>query len=110
MKNLINNIKVKMIAKSLASNGIVRNIFLKVGGNSLHIGEVSFSDNEGAGKFNANFDKEVGGGMEFSGNYDCKLIVKDLSIKGDGGEEFSMELLELNSIAEAMELFASIVK
>ena len=110
MKNLFSNIKIKMLVKSLVANGSAKNIALKVGGNALIIGEINFSSNESGEKFNLNLDKAAGGGLEFSGNHDCKIEIKGLSIMGEGGEEFHMELLELNSIAEAMEIFASIAK
>ena len=110
MKSLINSVKMKLIAKSLVSNGIVQNLELKVGGNRLHIGEINLLNNEVGGKINLNFSKEAGGHLEVSGDHDCKLMVKDLRISGDKGEEFQMEYMELNSIAEAAELFASILK
>lgn len=110
MKNLINSVQVKLALKSLAANGSLKNLHLKVGGNNLTVGEVTFTDNNKDIRIDVSFSKEAGGGFEISGDHDHKLTIKDLTINGDGGQEFSIEHLELNSIGEAMELFASIMK
>ena len=110
MKNLINDVKVKFALKSLLVNGSLKNLHLKVKGNVLIIGEVVFVDNNKGNKANLSFNKDSGGNLEVSGNHDYKLVINNLSINGDGGEELSFESLELNSVAEGMELFASILK
>ena len=110
MKNLINSVQVKLALKSLAANGSLKNLHLKVGGNTLYIGEINFTDSNKGSKGDISFSKEKGGNLEISGNHDYKLSVKNLTINGDKGEEFSLELLEFNCITEAAELFASILK
>lgn len=110
MENVINNVKLNVILKSLVANGSTKDIKLKVGGNSLAIGEVSFIDSSSGGKINVNFDKEAGGNLEISGDRKYEIKIKDLSIRGNGGEEFSITYLELDSIVEAVELFGSLMK
>lgn len=110
MKNLITSIEVKLALKSLVANGYLKNLHLQVEGNSLTIGEVTTVDNNKDTKCNISFDKEKGGSLEISGGLDCKFQVKNLTIAGNKGQRFSVELLEFDSAGEAMELFASIMK
>lgn len=110
MKNLINNVTLKSFFKSLMVNGTLKNISLKVKGNSLTIGEISLCDNSKNSHHDVSLSKESGGNIIASGNYDHKLLIKDITVKGVCGEEFAMEVLELNSIVGGMELFTSLTK
>ena len=110
MKKLINSVSVKLALKTLVANGSVKNLHLTVKGNTLYIGEVIFTDNNKDSKLDISFNKEAGGDLKLSGNHDCTIVVKNLNISGVSGEEFSIEHLELNSVGEAAELFASILK
>lgn len=110
MKDLINSVNMKMVVKSLVANGVVKNLQLKAGGNVINIGEITLAEVTKGNKPNVSFNKEAGGKFEVAGDLNYKIIVKGLSILCDGGEEFSTESLELNSVAAAMELFASIAK
>lgn len=110
MKSLFSDIKVKMVVKSLMANGVCKNLKLKVKGNRIHIGEISFSEVNGGNKLNINLDKKADGSLEVSGDSEHKIIIKNLFITKFKTEEFSVETLELNSIAEGLELFASLVK
>lgn len=110
MKDLINSVKFQLFAKSLMVNGTLKNISLKVKGNSLTIGEISLCDNSKNSHLDVSLSKESGGNIIASGNYDHKLLIKDITVKGVCGEEFAMEVLEFNSITEGLELFTSLTK
>lgn len=110
MKDLINSVKMKMVMKSLMTNSVVKNLKLKVGGNALSIEEITLVEEGKDSKLNISFNKEANGNLEVGGDLNYKIMIKGLSVLGDGGEEFSMESLELNSVAEAIELFASVAK
>lgn len=110
MKNLINNVTLKTFFKSLMVNGTLKNIHLKVKGNVLTVGEISLCDNNKNSHLDVSLSKESGGNIILNGSHDCKLVINNLSVKGVSGEEFSMETMELNSITEGLELFASLTK
>lgn len=110
MENVINSVKLNVILKSLVANGSAKDIKLKAEGNTLAIGEIIFLDNSDGGKINVNFDKEAGGNLEISCDRKWEIKIKDLSISGNGGEEFSIASLELDSIVEVVELFGSLMK
>ena len=110
MKNLINSVQVKLIIQSLQVQGVAKNICFAVEGNRLSIGEIVIVNKEDNSKCNVNFNKEKGGNLEIEGNQQHAVVIKDLKIQGNKGQELSFELLELNSASEGIELFASIMK
>lgn len=111
MKDLINTIEFKLLAKKLAASGSAKNISINVKGNVVSASEISFVDNNKNLELDISSSKEDGV-LDFTvkGCHDHKLLIKELTVSGNNGALFSMQEMELNSIAEALELFTSIAK